>query len=56
MWGLAGGGDSLVRTGLYIDFPVNVRVQRCKFTHPDTFRSPENLGLELRVVTRCYNL
>ena len=24
-----------------IDFPVNVRVQRCKFTYPDTFRSPE---------------
>ena len=29
---------------VFIDFPVNVRVQRCKFTHPDTFRSPETLA------------
>ena len=33
--------DAVCCERVFIDFPVNVRVQRCKFTHPDTFRSPE---------------
>ena len=46
---------AVCRERVCIDFPVNVRVQRCKFTHPDTFRSPEtsasNSAWSLNVTT-----